>query len=411
MIEVLTVLETEQDYLRYRDAVVKNCSDRDLKKVLDMVDRFYRYKVGTEIDWSTFATWFFVQNPSIVDDKKVLFEGIFTKAASASGSRIATDILDTYLSRHYAERIAFQSMEVAEGKKNDLTGVQIEFDDYMVASGQANRVETQFVTEELEELLEDFTGLNAGLTWRLNAFNESLGPLRISNIALFAGRPESGKTTLMCSEATHMAQQLTGDQKVLYFSNEEAGKRVKARLYSSALGVDVPTLLNDPPTAVAQYEMLMGGDKDRIMVMHKADLHIKDIEYWLNHHDVALICIDQLRKVRGFEEDDGYKRLERLFQHARGWSDEYAPVMTVGQLDGQADNEQYPPMSRLYESKTGVQGEVDVIVNIGQISGTPQPNTRWLNIVKNKLPTPGDPSLRHGKHEVLIMPDIGRYVG
>lgn len=409
MIEVLTALENEDDYNIFRKVVKKALTDNELKKVMDAIDRYYRYKVGTEIEWDTFATWFFVQNPSIVGDQKTSYELIFKKLQAASGSKIAADIVDTFLKRHYAERIAFLSMEVAEGKKNDLSDIQTEFDKYVHSSGEANRYESQRVTGDLEELFGTFiTG--TGLTWRLNALNQSLGPLRMSNLVFIAARPEVGKTTLICSEITHMAPQLPKEKRILYFTNEESGPRVKARLVSSALGIDAPTIRKDYRTHQAMYEAYMDGDPDKIEVIHDANLHINDMEYWLSQYDVGLIVIDQLRKVRGLESVEGVKRLERLFQMVRGWSDTYAPVITVGQLGDEAEGKQYPTMSHVYESRTAIQGECDAIVLLGMMEGTIPAETRFINVVKNKLPTPGDISLRHGKHELLIMPEIGRYV-
>jgi replicative DNA helicase len=280
----------------------------------------------------------------------------------------------------------------------------------MKNSGKLEELDSQATMEDLDELLDSIAP-GSGLSWRLSALNEALGDLRKSNFCLFAGRPESGKTTLMCSEITHMAPQLPPDEKVLYFTNEEGGKVVKTRLYSSLLGVDLKTLLSNRTYYANEYQKALGGDRNKIIVIDKHDMHVNDIEYWLNREEVGLICIDQLRKVRGFDDIKGIQRLERLFQQAREWSKEYAPVLTVSQLDNMAENKQYPDMSMLYESKTAVQGECDVIVNIGQISGSVPAYARWLNIVKNKMPTPGDPAMRHGRYEVQLHPDIARYTG
>ena len=409
MHEVLTVLEDKEDYRKYRELVKNHCSDNDIKRVLENIDDYYRETGEDHIDWNDFGTWFFVKNPLIKEAKAVLFTGMF---GSLSGhSTIKSSLISTYLERYHAERIAFMAMEVAEGRKNDLSVARNEFDEYMKNSGKIEEIESMATLEDLDDLLTSVAP-GSGLQWRLNALNESLGDLRKGNFCLFAGRPESGKTTLMCSEMTHMAQQLPPEDKLLYFTNEEGGKVVKTRLYSSLLGVDLPTLVSDRTHYADEYMKALGGDRNKIIVIDKHDLSINDIEYWLESvDDVGLICIDQLRKVRGFDDQKGIQRLERLFQTAREWSKEFAPLLTVSQLDNQAEGKQYPDMSMLYESKTAVQGECDVIVNIGQVPGSVPEYARWLNIVKNKLPTPGDPKMRHGRHEVLMHPAIARYTG
>ena len=411
MLEILTVLDSIDNYKKYKDIVSKHITDYDIKRIIDSIGIYYTDTAVSDIVWTDFTVWFFVKNPLIKDTKKVMFESMFTKLTifAVTSGTLKSSLVDTFLERYHAERIAFLAMEVAEGKKSDLTNVQLELDEYLTVSGKAAKIEAEAVTEDLVELL-DTTTHSIGLNWRLNALNESLGPLRQGNFCMFPARPEAGKTTLLCSETTFMAKQLPEGKKVIYFTNEEGGRAVKIRLHCSLLGVTYNDLLANPPFYKARYATEMGGDKDKIIVVDKHDLHMRDIEYWLNKTDVGLICIDQLRKVHGFEDMGGIQRLERMFQTAREWSKEYAPVLTVGQLDATAENEQYPTMSRLYESKTAVQGECDVIVNIGSVDGSIPANARWLNVVKNKLPTPGVPALRHGRHEVLILPEIARFV-
>ena len=84
----------------------------------------------------------------------------------------------------------------------------------------------------------------------------------------------------------------------------------------------------------------------------------------------------------------------------------YAPVITVHQADGTAEGVQWIDMSQLYMSKTGIQGEADAIITIGR-----QPdkgNARFMYIPKNKM-TGNVPSLRNGKFEIEIVPDLARF--
>ena len=407
MHEVLSVLETRDDYSKYRELVHKHTSDPDVKRVIENLDLYWKSITDDELDWHQFNTWFFVKNPLIQSGKQAVFTAMFNDLASSTAIKKA--LIETYLERYHAERIAFLAMEVAEGKKPDLSDVRTEFDTYMTTSGKLEEIEAQANTEDLDTIL-DAVSPGSGLKWRLPCLNESLGDLRQSNFCLFAARPEVGKTALMCSELTYMTPQLDSDQITLYFTNEEGARPLKARLYSSLLGVDLATLQSDRLRYAAEYEKALGGDRNRILIIDKHNLHVNDIEYWLMKTNPGLICIDQLRKVRGFDDMKGIQRLERLFQTAREWSKEAAPLLTVSQLDNQAEGKQYPTMDMLYESKTAVQGECDVIINIGAVPGSVPTYARWLNIVKNKMPTPGNPTLRHAQHEVLLKPDIARYV-
>lgn len=408
MLEALGVFDTQDDYSKYKDIITKSLNDFDLERIAENVGKYYKETGLPEIDWSAFSTWFFINNPLVTAEKRTLFEGIFKQLEDLDTS-LKSSLIDACLKRYHAERIAFLAMEVAEARKTDLAPVQTELDSYTVNSGKANDMSVDVCTNDLDDLLTTVSH-GSGLNWRLNALNESLGELHKGRMCLFAARPEVGKTTLLASECTFMAQQLPPEKKVLYFTNEEDRESVNIRLWCSLLGVDLATLKANRLHFIAEHDKLLHGDRNKIIVIGKWDMSVHDIEYWLKNTDVGLIVIDQLRKVRGFDEiKGGIQRLERVFQTAREWSKEYAPVLTVSQLDAEAENEQFPSMSRLYESKTAVQGECDVIVNIGQVDGSVPEHARWLNVVKNKLPTPMVASLRHGKHEVLIDPEIARY--
>jgi replicative DNA helicase len=407
MIDILSIVDTKDNYSKFKDLIEKHTEDTDILRILRTIGSYYTSTGNDSIDWSLFETYFFATNPLIKSTKKAIFNTIFTKLNSGISTK--SSLIDIFLQQYYAAKIATLALDIAEGKKNDLAVVQSHLDQYMRDSGKADTIGKEANRETLREIFTSTT-YGKGLRWRLDALNIALGEIRKGNFILFGGRPDTGKTTLMLSEATHMVQQLDKDKQVLYFTNEEGARAVKPRMISSLLGVDHFKLLSDMDTYWDEYVHELGGNQDRILILEKSDMSVYDIEWWLNNSNPGLICIDQLRKVRGFEErSQGVYRLERLFQTAREWSKEYAPVMTVTQLDGEAENVQYPGMSRLYESKTAVQGEMDAIINIGRCDSIATPNSRFLNVVKNKLPTPDDPAMRNGKFEITLHPEIARF--
>lgn len=410
MLEVLHTVEDKEDYDKYVKFVEQHTKDKDLLRIVKWMGEYFKETGEDSIDWTKFPAYFNVKNPTMNMNKQDEFERMFHRLELSHGkSALKRVLLDTFLQRHHAERVGFLALEVAEGKRDDLTIIQNELDDYITTSGRVDQLGVEANRKDLSELLED-TSATKGLVWRLDGLNASFGPLRKSNFILFAGRPDSGKTTLLCSEGSFMAQQLPAEERVLAFTNEEGGDAVKIRMIQSALGLDRVTIERDPKRYWNEYILLLGGDPDKILIIDKYDLHVKDIEDWLGKEQAGLIMIDQLRKVHGFDDMKGVGRLEKLFNLGREWSKHYAPVLTVSQLGGQADGVQYPGMSMLYETQTAVQGEMDGIVTIGQYELANPVNTRYLNVVKNKMPTPGDPGQRHGKHEVLLQADIARFV-
>lgn len=408
MIEILHVLEDKEDYDKYCSLVKKHNTDNDITRIINNMGTYFKDTTALTVDWVGFSTYFFVKNPLIQDVKKTVFEAIFDNLDKHPHTALKSTLIDTFLQRHHAERIGFMALEVAEGRRSDLSDVQSELDTYMDISGKAAEIGSEAVRDDLATLMKTVRH-GTGLRWRLPALNESLGAIRKGNFILIGGRPDAGKTTLLASECTHMVKQLAAGERVLYFTNEEGGSVVKTRIISSLLGVDQDTLEGDIGRYWSEYVHELDSDPDKILVIDKPTLSVYDIEWWLRAETPGLILIDQLRKVKGFDDLAGVNRLEKLFNQGREWSKEYAPVITVSQLDGNAENEMYPDMSRLYESKTAVQGEMDAIINIGRVNGSSPSNARYLNVVKNKLPTPDDPALRNGRHEVVILGDIGRF--
>ena len=408
MLDILGVSGTLHDFLKYKSIIRTHLTDPDEIRIFDSLQTYYDGSGASAVDWPAFASWFFTKFPLIKDDKRVVFDAMFEKL-SLGNSTLKSQLVETFLRRATAEKIAFAGLQIAEGKNDDLSVIQEHLDDFMMTSGLAAAQDSDLCKDGLGDLLATVSH-SSGLDWRLSALNDSLGSLRKGILVFFGGRPETGKTTMLASEITHMAQQLPPDQKVLYFGNEESASAVKMRLYCAALGVDLATLKSDPARYQKEYARIM-GDADKIMVIGKSNLSVYDVQRWLKKTNTGLIVIDQLRKMQGFDDvKGGIQRLEKVFQWARELSKEYAPVLTVGQLDNEAQDEQYPGMSRLYESKTAVQGECDAIVLIGAVSGSMPANSRWLNIVKNKCATPGNEALRHSKHEVRILSGIARYV-
>jgi replicative DNA helicase len=347
MIEVLNVLEDKEDYDKYHAIVKRFTKDTDILRIHNWIGEYYKETGDKDLAWDSFSTYFLAKNPALNENKQEEYKRMFEKLRLNSGTSLKRVLIETFLQRYHAERIGFMSLEVAEGKRNDLNDIQLELDQYMDVSGKATIIGAEANRKDLEQLLET-TSASSGLKWRLEAFNQSFGPLRRGNFALFAGRPDSGKTTLLCSEGSYMAPQLPPDERLLYFTNEEGGDPVKIRMITSALGIDRITLEKDKKRYWNEYLTLLGGDPDKILIIDKYDLHVKDIEYWLQHETPGLVCIDQLRKVHGFDDMKGVTRLEKLFQLGREWSKAFAPVLTVSQLGGMAEGTQWPGMSCLY---------------------------------------------------------------
>lgn len=245
-----------------------------------------------------------------------------------------------------------------------------------------------------------------GLRWRLDWLNKSLGSLRKGDFGFIFARPETGKTTFLASEMTHMVSQTDGD--ILWFNNEEQGKKVAVRCFQALFGLTNKELFDGKENNANKYKEQVGN---RIKIYDYEDSNSTSrIESIIKDTNPALIIFDQIDKVRGFKSDRYDLELKKLYQWAREMAKLYAPVIAVSQAGGTGEGKVWLTMDDVDSSKTAKQGEADWILGIGKEQDNTS-NMRYLNISKNKLLGDEDtlPDLRHGNQQVMIKPNIARY--
>jgi replicative DNA helicase len=312
-------------------------------------------------------------------------------------------LLEEHRRRCLAGDVARLALDVEDGQANvkDLLDKFTEFEHQEV-----QEEDIKFVDFDLESLYQSQVA-TPGLRWRLNFLNKSLGSLRKGDFGFLFARPETGKTTFLASEISHMISQTDGD--ILWFNNEEQNKKVAIRCYQAVLGITTEELFSDRPKYMDLFYKKTGGRFKLVDDMEDAT-RASRIELVLKATNPALIIIDQIDKIKGFKHDRNDLELKQIYQWAREMAKTYAPVIAVSQASGEAEGKLWLTMDMVDSSKTAKQGEADWILGIGK----EQDNTsryRYLNISKNKLIGDADtlPELRHGSAQVLLKPDIARY--
>jgi replicative DNA helicase len=245
-----------------------------------------------------------------------------------------------------------------------------------------------------------------GLRWRLKFLNESFGSLRKGDFGFIFARPETGKTTFLASEISHMVEQTDGN--ILWFNNEEQGNKVGIRCFQAVLGMTTDHLWGDLERNQKVYDM---KTKDQIKIYDFEDSSsIQRIEQILKTANPALIIFDQIDKLKGFKAERKDLELKAIYQWAREISKNYAPVIAVSQASGEAEGKTWLTMDMVDGSKTAKQGEADWILGIGKESDNTS-RFRYFNICKNKLLGDKDtlPEKRHGSAKVLIRAEVARY--
>ena len=312
------------------------------------------------------------------------------------------DLLTEHKRRALAGDVARIALDVEDGNA-DMDALMTKISELDIAEPDSDDVD--FVNMDLEYLFEQ-QAQNPGLRWRLDWLNKSLGSLRKGNFGFVFARPETGKTTFLASEITHMIKQTDGD--ILWFNNEEDGKAVAFRIYQAYFGQTLQQLRQTKASNNGIYKEEVGN---RIKLLDTVDSsNYKRIEEIIKASNPALIIFDQIDKIKGFKADRNDLELKQIYQWAREIAKAYAPVIAISQASGEAEGKLWLTMDMVDSSKTAKQGEADWILGIGK----EQDNTsrmRYFNIPKNKLVGDEDtlPDMRHGQGQILIKPEIARY--
>ena len=312
------------------------------------------------------------------------------------------DLLTEHKRRALAGDVARIALDVEDGNAN-MDTLMTKISELDIAEPDSDDVD--FVNMDLEYLFEQ-QAQNPGLRWRLDWLNKSLGSLRKGNFGFVFARPETGKTTFLASEITHMIKQTDGD--ILWFNNEEDGKAVAFRIYQAYFGQTIQQLRDTKISNNSIYKDEVGN---RIKLLDTVDSsNYKRIEEIIKASNPALIIFDQIDKIKGFKADRNDLELKQIYQWAREIAKEHAPVIAISQASGEAEGKLWLTMDMVDSSKTAKQGEADWILGIGK----EQDNTsrmRYFNITKNKLVGDEDslPDMRHGQGQILIKPEIARY--
>lgn len=320
------------------------------------------------------------------------------------GEDVLKDKVTELVERAQAYDLALLAIEVSEGRK-PMTNV---LDFYNKFEDREKVEEATFITDDLEELYNE-TVHKQGLRWRLPTLNKMLGSLRLGDFGFIFARPETGKTTFLASETTFMAEQIPEDAgPILWINNEEQGNKVKVRTYQASLGCDLVKLYSNRQ---ASYEQYMARTKGKIKIFDSASAHKRKIEAICKELKPSLIIFDQIDKIKGFDNDREDLRLGSIYIWARELAKTYCPVIGVCQSDVTGEGKKWLDMSNVANAKTSKQAEADWILGIGAVHDLGLEHIRYLHLSKNKLSgdTDSDPTMRHGRAEVVIRADIARY--
>lgn len=337
-------------------------------------------------------------------DRQVVESLLSTLQGSTIDDQFVGDILTTLRNKKLAYELALVSLDVSEGRSS----VDKIFNTINTFEQQKIVEQVKFVSGNLNELYNDAIK-TTGLRWRLTTLNRMLGSLRKGDFGFIFARPETGKTTLLASEITFFAEQLSEEMgPILWFNNEEQGSKVMLRCIQSSLGLIQAELFSNINHHQSTFDT-NGGQF--IKIFDSANIHRRQVEQLCKELNPSLVVFDQIDKIKGFTDDREDLRLGAIYIWSRELAKTYCPVIGVCQADASGEGKRWLTMENVANAKTAKQAEADWILGIGKTHDTALEYVRHFHLSKNKLSGDADtePEMRHGKADVLIKPLIARY--
>ncbi|MGL4336100.1 MAG: hypothetical protein ACRCST_04335 [Turicibacter sp.] len=389
-------------YAAYRNLLQKEDFSSEVYLVLQALDHWHSVNNGDCNIHELTAAFF---SSSVKDKDQDFYKQVFQALDKIEVTETVLNLLESIKNRRICRDIAVAASEAAIGSKPVQSVLDL-FEEFKSAEKQ---IQFTPVSDNIEELLAG-TILKPGLRWRLNILNRSLGSLRPGYFGYIFARPDSGKTSFLASESTYMAVQAIKQElgPVLYFCNEELGERVKIRCIQAAFGVELEKIISNPSGAQEAWDEKFNG---QYKVFHNSHMTYGYIEKICKQYNPSLILVDQMDKVKGFDDNRDDLRLGQIYEWGRGLCNQYGPLIAACQADGSAEGIDYLNMGHTSNAKTSKQAEADWILGMGKKLPQEFANVRYLSICKNKLPGDSDTEahLRQGRFEIIIKPGISRY--
>lgn len=350
--------------------------------------------------------YFYSERPALRDKDKEIYTNLFHQIEQQEINQdLITDVLKRLKQRQEAFDLSTLAYEVSQGTKTFLELITrahaIEHEE------ELDKVDDSvFTSDDLKELYEGSVS-KQGLRWRLGTLNKMLGSLRKGDFGFIFARPESGKTTFLASEISYFSTQTTSP--IIWFNNEEQGSKVMLRIYQATLGLTLEELFHDLEGNKRKYYELTKGN---IKIYDSGSISRNDVEKLCYQLNPSCIIFDQLDKIKGFNSDRDDLKLGYIYQWARELAKQYCPVIGISQADGSGEGKKWLTMDNVSGAKTSKQAEADFILGIGKTHDEGMEMVRHLHLSKNKLlgDADSDPSLRHGRCDVILKPNIARYV-
>jgi replicative DNA helicase len=399
----LRILREREDFNRLRKIVPAALLDPATDTILTDYGRYFKENPGEKtIDFDAFKSMFFgFWHPKLSPEQAIHYSNVLKQAIRESvPDSVRQNFVSNIVEQDYAAKMAELLTQYNDGGDINITRAISKLVD-QAEQDLERKTEIKFVDDDIGDLLT--AGESApGIRWRLRCLQESIRPMLPGDFGLVAGRPDTGKTTFLTDNLTYMAPQIVDmfpDRKepyILWLNNEGPGRRIKPRLYQSALGLSIPecVAMHKEGKLVKAYTKSVGAlNRIRIIDIHGWTHY--DVEEVIKQTRPCIIVFDMIDNIKFAGMAQGSRTdqaLEAMYQEAREWCVKYDAIgLATSQISNDGDGLLFPTLSMLKDSKTGKQGAVDFQIMIGRSNDFNSESLRGISLPKNKLRIPGMP--------------------
>lgn len=387
---LLRIMRHRSDFYKLKDMIPGANLDPQAVAILEDFDKYFeKFPTHPSVDMTTFLPRFKAWHPKMSDEKFNSFRAMLLNTVPAPDEDQRTNILAELSELELMTKLANLAEQFNQGDLADAyDAVNQTLDGFRQRTG---RRATSYIDIPIGELLQDEFD-DTGVSWRLDCLNRSMRRLRPGDFGIIAGRPDKGKTSFISSEITHMASQLPEDRNIVWLNNEGPGKRIKPRLYQSALNLSMTDMKerHTQGVLVDQYREAIGGRLDKIRIFDIHSFATGQVESILEDNNPGIIIYDMIDNIRGFGDAARTDlMLEQMYQWGRERSVKYDCIgFGTSQISNDGDGLQFPTLGMLKDSKTGKQGACDFQLMIGASNDVSLAGSRFISLPKNKLRRP-----------------------
>ena len=367
------------------------CPDRlfskDVRKIKQAIDNamstYERTVTPDEIE-----ALFISGNPSMTTAQKQAYLSLFTqiKKEQPLGEDVAQEVLSKLFQQVVGEDIANIGFDYVNGTKSSLEPIRNILELY--ADDFTPNLNIEWDDMSLETLISK-NSLEAKWTFNIPALTRKVEGVSAGHLIEVGARPNTGKTSFHASLVASTGGFAHQGAKCIILCNEESAHRVGARYLTSATGMTMHEIKENPEKARDLYDTV----RKNIFIKDASGRDMAWVESVCKSYkpDVVILDMgDKFAKSGGFARPDEALKANAI--HARQIAKQHeCAIFYMSQLSAEAEGKVYLNQAMMEGSRTGKAAEADLMVLIAKDTvknpdgGEEESPARHLNVVKNKL--------------------------